>query len=205
MSQWRRIVFALFCQAMGEEKRMGSDRVEDRFLRGFAAGAGAGVLMNAWSYVADIMKWTTLTLSDWAGLFIFAHAPPFSQGEYAFAFLSQLVFAGALGVVFAFLLPLVGSRHHFFKGWLFSVVAWFFIYAVSTLFKVEGTVPLPLKTALGNFVASTIYGLSLPALLAALSPEGLRSPAAMAPAMRPLEEGEGAEPQGGPSTGQRRE
>jgi hypothetical protein len=65
-----------------------------------------------------------------------------------------------------------------------------FIYAVTTLFKVEGTMQMPLKTAIANFVASTVYGLALPLVLKALTAKtSVTSPRmSMAPAMKPFED-----------------
>ena len=162
--------------------------MEDRLTRGFSAGVVGGLLMNLWAFFAGMMGFTTRRIVDWAAIMIYAHRPPFTSGELLFAFFGQLFFAGALGVVFAYLVPRVTSRHLLFRGWFFSVMTWFFIYGVTTLFKVEGTVPTPLNTAIANFIAATIYGLVLPVALQAFTAKTgvAERRMQMAPAMKPL-------------------
>lgn len=171
--------------------------MQDRFTRGFVAGLIGGTVAAVFSFTSGFMGFTTLRIADWLGIFIFAHTPPFSVGEIAYATLGQLTMAGVLGVGFAFWLPHVSSRNLLFKGWFFSVTVWFALYAISTLFNLQGTAPLPLKTAISNFVSATIFGLVQAYALRALTPQ--ESPAflraAMVPAMKPLEgEGENEDP-----------
>jgi len=164
--------------------------VEDRLTRGFIAGVVGGIGMNLWGFFAGLMNFTTLRMADWAVIMIYAHTPPFDSGEIIFALLGQLFFTGALGAAFVYLLRLVTSKNLIFKGWFFSVLIWFFIYAVTTLFKVEGTMPLPFKTAVANFIAATIYGLALPIALKILTVRLDSTQMSMAPAMKPLNKSE---------------
>lgn len=171
--------------------------MEDRFTRGVVAGLIGGTIAAAYSFISGFMGFTTLRIPDWIAIFIFAHTPPFSVGEIAYATLGELVMAGVLGVGFAFWLPHVSSRNLLFKGWLFSVTVWFALYAITALFNLQGTVPLPLKTAISNFVNATIFGLVQAYALQALTPQESNTflRASMVPAMKPLEgEGENEDP-----------
>ncbi|MDT8903611.1 hypothetical protein [Anaeroselena agilis] len=169
--------------------------MEDRVLRGFSAGIAGGIAMNIWSFISGAMNMTTLRISDWAAVIIHAHTPPFSLGETLFSLLGQLIFSGVLGIAFAYLVPPAGSRYLIFKGWLFSVTAWFLIYAVTTLFKVEGTVPIPLMTAIANLIASSVFGLVLAAALNALTVgSGSSARLGMVPAMKPLDDDDETRP-----------
>lgn len=162
--------------------------MEDRFTRGFLAGVGGGIVMNAWSFFAGSMNMTTHRMVDWAALAIYGHAQPFDFGEIIFAFMAQLFFTGVLGIAFAYLVPLITSRNILFKGWVFSAMTWFLIYGVAMLFKVDGAFPVPLKTPVADFVGATIYGLVLPLALEALTETNAASPrVSMAPAMKPLD------------------
>lgn len=186
---------------------MGGETLEDRFTRGFVAGGIGGTVVAILSYIAGMIGFTTLRIADWIAIFIYAHTPPFSVGEMVYATLGQLAMAGVMGVLFAFWLPHVSSRNLLFKGWLFSITVWFLIYATTTLFSLQGTVPTPLKTTLSNFVSATVYGLVQAYALRALTPQENTASfrAVMAPAMKPLEgEGENGDtpnsdrnPQGG--------
>ena len=163
--------------------------MEDRFTRGVVAGVIGGAAAAVFSFISGLMGFTTLRIADWLAIFIFAHTPPFSGGEMAYAALGQLVMAGSLGVGFAFWLPHVSGRNLLFKGWFFSVNVWFALYAVTALFSLQGTVPLPLKTAVSNFISASIFGLVQAYALRALAPQKSASffGVAMAPAMKPLE------------------
>jgi hypothetical protein len=164
--------------------------MEDRLIRGFVAGIVGSIAMNIWSFIAGIMNFTTLRMVDWASIIIYRHMPPFSFAEITFALLSQILFSGALGVVFAYLVNLVTSQNLIFRGWLFSVISWFMIYSVTTLFKLEGTVPLPINTAISDFIASTVYGLAMPVVLSALvaKPSVISQRTLMEPAMKLLDD-----------------
>lgn len=159
--------------------------MKDRMLRGFAAGVVAGLVANAVSLVDGWAGLTTLRYIDWTAIGIFGHAPPFTTGELLWAFVAQIWFNGLLGVVFAYLVLLIGSDHLLFRGWMFSGVIWFVIYSVSTMFRIEGIVPLPLKTVISNFLIASIYGVGLGYSLRALTPgeetAGSRLAAALLP------------------------
>ena len=125
--------------------------------RGFVAGAIGGAVATALSHLSYAAGFTTLRLSDWAALLIFAHTPPFSPEEQLFANFIHLGWCGAVGSVFAYFLVLVTSRHILFKGWMMGTTPYFVIYLLSTLFQTPGTAPLPFKTALSNYITSAIF------------------------------------------------
>ncbi|VBB08981.1 Hypothetical protein LUCI_4267 [Lucifera butyrica] len=162
--------------------------MEDRLTKGFTAGIIGGITMNIWAWIASSLNLTTLTMAEWAGIMIYGRTPPFNFGETVFALLGQVLFSGALGVAFSYLVPRISSRNLLFKGWFFSIMTWFAIYAVTTLFKVEGTLNLPLKTVIANFTAATIFGLVTAAALKTYTVETAPSARmSMAPAMKPLD------------------
>lgn len=163
--------------------------MEDRFTRGFVAGIIGGIVTNAWSIFAGAMGMTTLRTVDLMGLILYAYSPPFGLGEIAFALVGHLLVSAALGVGFAYFVPRVTSRNIFLKGWIFSVTIWFTIFALTTFFKVSGTVPTPLKTILTTFVSTTIFGLTLAIALRKLTPVvfGTSQQIQMVPAMKPLD------------------
>ncbi|WP_371379165.1 hypothetical protein [Sporomusa aerivorans] len=163
--------------------------MEDRFARGVVAGLIGGIIAVVYSFIAGFMGFTTLRIADWVAIFIFAHTPPFSVSEMVYATLGQLAMACALGSIFAFWIPQVTSRNLLFKGWFFSISIWFLLYAITTLFSLQGTVPTPFKTAVSNFVGATIFGLVQAYALQALTPQEntVFMKTSIAPAMKPLE------------------
>lgn len=169
--------------------------MEDRLVRGFVAGVIGGVAANLWSFTAGYLGLTTIRYADWTGIIIYAHRPPFTTGELAWATLTQIGLSGGLGVIFAYLLLLIGSQNLLFRGWLFAEAIWFLIYGITTLFKVEGTLSLPLKTVISNFIAGSVYGLALAQSLQVFAPAEeeamkFRSPFSVMPlpANKPLRE-----------------
>lgn len=145
--------------------------MEDRFTRGFMAGIIAGVVANVWSLFAGAMGFTNLRTVDLIGVILYAYAPPFGTGEIIMALMGHLLVCSVIGVGFAYFVLQVTSRNIFLKGWIFSVTVWFAIFAITTLFKIPGTVPLPLKTVLSSFVSTTIYGFILALALRKLTPK----------------------------------
>lgn len=148
--------------------------MEDRLYRGFVAGAIGGVVSTVHSHLAYILGVTTLRLSDWAALLIFAHVPPFSLEEQLFANFIHIGWCGAIGSVFAYFLVLVSSRKLFFKAWMLGTTPYFVIYLLTSLFHTPGTVPTPFYTALSNYVTSTIFALVMGYSFKVLDPTTIR-------------------------------
>lgn len=164
----------------------------DKFTRGFLSGIVGGLVANSVSIVFGFLHLTTLRFADWTGIIILGHIPPFSIGEFLFALAVNIGFMGFLGIIFAYLIVLVKSTNLHFKGWIFSTSIWFFIYAATALFKVEGTIPLPLTTVMSNFVTTSILGLVLAQTfgkeeIRVMPIEKGRTFKIMNPAMKPIE------------------
>lgn len=106
---------------------------------------------------------------------MFAHTPPFTFGEHVWAVLIHVGYGGAIGAIFSYLILLVTSSNILFRGWLWGNITWFVVYIATSLFKVEGTMPIPLNTAISNFIASSIYGLVMGHSLTVLEPRGFTS------------------------------
>lgn len=139
--------------------------MKDRLTRGFVAGVAAGIVMNIFSLIVVYFNLTTQPFVYWAGSVVYGHNPPFTQGEIILALFAHLVFTGALGMIFIYLIPQVTSRNFLLKGWLFGILIWFVIYGIAHLFKLEVVIPTPLRTVASNFAGASIYGLTLAAIV----------------------------------------
>jgi len=133
--------------------------MEDRLFRGFVAGVIGGVVSTTLSHFSYFWGIATLRLSDWAALLIFGHVPPFSFGEHLFSVFIHIGWCGAVGSVFAYFLVWVTSRMLLFKAWMLGTTPYFVVYLLTALFQTPGTVPLPLNTALSNYITSTIFSI----------------------------------------------
>jgi len=133
--------------------------MQDKLTRGFVAGIIGGIAANIWSFFSGAIGFTKLRFVDWASIIIYAHTPPFSFGETLWALLIQLGYTGGLGIIFIYLISKVTTRNLLFKGWLFAEAIWFLTYAITTLFKVDGAIPIALPTAISDFISSAVFGL----------------------------------------------
>ncbi|MDW7651505.1 MAG: DUF6789 family protein [Bacillota bacterium] len=134
---------------------------EDRMFRGFLAGVAGGIAMNIFSLFTYLLNLTELPFWQWAAIMVLGRDQISGTAENILGIVTHLIFTGFMGILFSFLVPHLKSRGIVIKGWFFAVGAWFSIYALTLLFKVKGTVPILLKTAVSNFVGATIYGIVL--------------------------------------------
>ena len=141
----------------------------DRFFRGFTAGIVGGVLMQIWSFFSfHVLGLTKLRFMDWAAIIVFGEQAE-TILEAIFALFAHLLFAGFLGMVFAFLLPQVTSRLYLLKGVLFGIIVGFFIYAIPMLLQTPRLTQATLGTALTDHIGGVIWGLATAYTLARLS------------------------------------
>ncbi|MCW3489966.1 hypothetical protein [Dethiobacter alkaliphilus] len=134
---------------------------EDRLFRGFIAGLIGGVIMNIYGTVSWLLGFSQIPFWQWASIIILGRPEVQGVGQHAIGLIGHLVFTGILGVLFAYFLPAVSSKLYLFKGWLYGVAIWFFIYSISHLFEVEGTFPIQLRTATSNVIGASIWGIVL--------------------------------------------
>jgi len=138
--------------------------LRDRLARGLAAGLAGGVAMNVFNLISYYLGVAELRFLDWSALVIYG-VKPLSVAEAVFAQLAQLFLVGFLGVVFAYLIPMISSVNLLLRGWLYGSMIWFLLYGISMLFKLKGTIPLYLDTAASDFVCASIYGLVMAEVL----------------------------------------
>ncbi|MHB1419987.1 MAG: hypothetical protein ACYCX4_10495 [Bacillota bacterium] len=138
---------------------------KERAIRAFVCGVISGVVIDIYSSLNKaITGLIKLSFIDWMALMIYGD---FAKNfwERLFAFGSHLIFTGLIGIAFAYFIRRVTSSGYYFKGWLYGVSTWMIIYAVSVIYRVNGTIPIYLDTALSNFIGASIYGLVLAGLL----------------------------------------
>jgi hypothetical protein len=134
--------------------------MEDRFTRGFTAGAFAGLIINIFDYVASILQITDTRYVDVAAHLIYGRKSD-SLIELLIAYFGQLIFSAFLGAVYAYIIIGITSRNHVLKGWLYGIVIWFLVYAIIVLFNVPDISENHFPTTAVNGLLASIYGILL--------------------------------------------
>lgn len=129
---------------------------------------------------------------DWMAIMVFAHPPAFELIETIIATMANVFFCGVLGIVFAYMMPLIKREKIYLKGWVFSLVVWIGAYTITTILKVDGTMPTSVETTILNISGATVYGFTLAyATNKLIYGEMKSSPVTnLAPAMKPMEDRE---------------
>jgi len=134
--------------------------MKDRITAGFISGLIAGIAMSIIDWLGFLMGFYQEQLLDWAAIAILGRLPD-TIGEIVFAQFGQLIFSGFLGVLFAVFLLKSTSGNYLIKGWLFSLAAWFSIYAISIAFRLPTLEQHSLSTVISHALSASVYGLIL--------------------------------------------
>ncbi len=134
--------------------------LNDRFTRGFLAGVLGGIVMSIFDFISFALGIVELLYLDWAAVLIYGYRAN-TILETVVAQAGQLFFSGIMGIIFAYLITVVGSANYLFKGCIYGLAIFFGSYAVTLLFKVTQLIPIRVDTVLSNIVTALIYGLVL--------------------------------------------
>lgn len=132
----------------------------DRFTQGLLAGAIGWFPQACFTIPMYMLHLTKARYMDFAAVLAFNHLPK----GFLDSLLAEVVviaFQAALGGIFAIWIKSVSSENILLKGGFYGGFAWFTIYAVTALYKLEGLYPLGAGTALCSMIASVIYGVTL--------------------------------------------
>lgn len=132
--------------------------LSDRFTKGFLAGIIGGVSTTILGYLFFQLKFGTLRFADFAAIMVYGRE---AEGvlEVLFAILIHWGFSGAAGAFFVYLLKKIRTENLIFKGWIFGVGIWFFVYIVTELFKIPELDTISLSSSVSNLLASSFYGI----------------------------------------------
>lgn len=135
--------------------------MNDRFMNGLLAGTIGGIAAGASDILlVDILKLGSLRFADFAAILLLGTKPD-TFVEYVFGKIGHVGFSAGLGVIFAYLVQLISSNYLYIKGVFFGLATWFFVYAVTLLFRVPGLTSISINSAVVDYVGSAIYGLVL--------------------------------------------
>ncbi len=101
---------------------------------------------------------------DWAAMMIYGE-PPQSIYETIMSFTMQVIWAGLLGIIFAFFIPIIKSRGYLLKGIFYGLISFFIIYTIPVLYQVPHLHETGSNTQFSHFIGSIIFGAATAASL----------------------------------------
>lgn len=132
----------------------------DRFMNGFVAGLIADLPAILIDGLAGLLRLDKLNLIHFVSILAY-EGKKLSFWETVFTTAIQLLFAGILGVVFAYLLPLIKKEYYYAKAVIYAVSIWFFIYAIDVVFKIHDVAKPDFPTSLVHSNVALIWGLGM--------------------------------------------
>jgi hypothetical protein len=145
--------------------------INDRFTRGWIAGTCGGIFGGILDFLPYYVGISKLRLSDWSAILIFGRIPPFSLADQVYGVMVLAGGMGVIGIIFAFLLPMITEEKIYFKGWIIFLVPWWIIYLLTALAETKGTLNLSVMTTFSNGIAITIIGLTTVYIYRLLEPK----------------------------------
>lgn len=135
--------------------------LKDRFTFGFYSGVVAGLIMNALNLISYyVLNIATLRYIDFMAIIIYGNKP-MNTFDSILALTIHLGFTGMCGVLYVYIVPLIRTQNHMFKGILFGLTIFLLTYSITFLFKVNDLIIIPPYTVASNVITASIYGLVL--------------------------------------------
>jgi len=107
----------------------------DRFYKGFVAGISGGILMTIWDLISfHLLDFSAHRYLDWCAVMLLGDRPS-TFIEAVYALFTHLVWAGFLGIIFAFLVKGIGERGLPGKGAIIGFIIGFLLYLIPKLFE----------------------------------------------------------------------
>ncbi len=138
----------------------------DRTLKGFIAGIGAGLIVSAINlpayYWFHIIK---IRFLDWAAILVLRGLPQ-NAVETIFALIQQLLWDGVMGIIFAFLLPVISWRGYKTKGAIYGILLSFIFSSLAIMFRLPFlSEKAPLDTVMFNNLCVILWGIIVAIIL----------------------------------------
>ncbi len=132
----------------------------DRTFAGIIAGITGGIIMSIWSEISFSLGITSYRYLDWSSVMVYGTLPQ-NVYEAILAQIMQTIWSGFLGVLFAFILPVIGYKGQLLKGIFYGILLTFFLYAIPSLFQIPYLSQINFHTFLSNTTGSVIFGFVL--------------------------------------------
>jgi len=137
----------------------------DRTFRGTIAGIAGGICMDVWDLISHYyFHFGSFRYLDWAAMMIYGE-PPENIYETIISLITQILWGGFLGIIFAFLITKISSRGYLIKGAFYGFIVCFMIFSLPVLFQVPHLYQTGPNTQLAHVIGAIIYGLVTAAVL----------------------------------------
>ncbi|MDF2672915.1 MAG: hypothetical protein K0R09_1180 [Clostridiales bacterium] len=133
--------------------------INDRFTRGWVAGTLGGFIGGLLGFLSYTFGISQMRFTDWSAVLVFGRPQPFSLADQIYGLIVTAGSTGVIGIVFAFLIPVINKENIYFKGWIIFLIPWWTLYLVTALAKIEGLINLSVMTALSDGIVTSITGL----------------------------------------------
>jgi hypothetical protein len=137
--------------------------MDDKLIRGILSGLIGSIAKDILGVILlYVVKLTTVSYWDYAGLIIFLREPK-GIAEHLFSTFVQFLFGMFLGAVYAYLSPLLRCRYYLIKGAAYGILVWFVISVAILVFKLNIEGHAALNTAVANSLTAAVYGVVMAA------------------------------------------
>ncbi|HEX3047435.1 MAG TPA: hypothetical protein VHY08_21970 [Bacillota bacterium] len=132
--------------------------MKDKFMGGIASGFAGSIVKDMLGVIfLYVIKLTRLTYWDYAGYLVLLRQPK-GAIEHLFSTFVELLFGMSLGVIYAYLAPLLSCKYNLIKGAAYGTFIWFAISMAVLVFKLNIEGHARLNTAIANFLTAVAYG-----------------------------------------------
>jgi uncharacterized membrane protein YagU involved in acid resistance len=119
-----------------------------------------GLAMDLWGFlIKDVLQISTRNYTDWTSVVLYGFIPS-NWYEFLFAFGAHILWAGFLGICFAYLLPKITPQGFRIKGAFFGFIVGFLIYGIAILSRMPFFTEIPFHTSASNAIGGIIWGIT---------------------------------------------
>jgi hypothetical protein len=133
--------------------------INDKFTRGWVSGTLGGLAGGILGFLPYNIGISQMRFSDWSAILIFGRPQPFSLADNVYSVIVVAGSTGVIGIIFAFLIPVINEENIYFKGWIIFLIPWWMLYLLTALAKTEGTVKLSVMTTVSDGIVTSIIGI----------------------------------------------
>lgn len=115
--------------------------------------------MTIWDLIAfHFLDFSEHRYLDWSSVMLLGDRPS-SSIKIIYSQFIHLIWAGFLGVIFAFLIIIIGNKGLILKGSIFGFVLGIIFYAIPKLFETFHLYDTPIESVISNHLGSVSWGL----------------------------------------------